>query len=222
MAKIVIIGAMKEEIAEYNKKALGSWKKHKIIIDSTGVGKPAAAAKTQQIIDLENPDLIIFTGLAGALKEELNIGDICIASESIDSDLDVTLWDKTYKRGEQPESHDRIYFSDKQTLEKIRNSHHKIKEVFVASGSAFLDLNSKKKFIEEINPKLIFNGKTPDIYDMESSAVLLVAKINNKKAIVIRAVSDSLNGDAVADFNSFCKKNAMGYIKIVDWIIDTL
>ncbi len=37
-----------------------------------------------------NVDLVIFTGVAGAISEDLNIGDVVISSDLIQHDMDAT------------------------------------------------------------------------------------------------------------------------------------
>ncbi len=51
-------------------------------------GKVASAATTTQLINDFDIDEIIFTGVAGGIKEELNIGDIVIGKHLYQHDLD--------------------------------------------------------------------------------------------------------------------------------------
>lgn len=47
-----------------------------IILARCGVGKTLAAAKTQKIIQMYEPDHIFVCGVAGAVSEELNVFDV--------------------------------------------------------------------------------------------------------------------------------------------------
>ncbi len=62
-SKIVLIGAMKQEIDAYTGKFKKECKSGKLFIGLTGVGKPAAAAYTQKIISELKPSYLIFTGV---------------------------------------------------------------------------------------------------------------------------------------------------------------
>jgi len=43
----------------------------------------------ERIIDAHNPESIIFSGVAGALNKELDIGDVVISRDCIHHDVDV-------------------------------------------------------------------------------------------------------------------------------------
>ena len=94
---IGIIGAMEEEV-----KALadmmsgvetatvagmvfkkGQFKGKDVVVVRSGIGKVNAAVCTQILADRYNVDCVINTGVAGSLKNEINIGDIVISSDAI-------------------------------------------------------------------------------------------------------------------------------------------
>ncbi len=225
--RIVILGAMQEEIEAYQEHIKdGKWKGKTVYVELTGVGKPAAAATTQKSICEYRPDAIIFTGAGGALDPNLAIGDVGIGIASIDADLDVRAWDSKYKRGEQPFTHERIYYShpDLVRLALESPSPNKKFEAYIASGSEFMDTKKKRDFMNCVLPDLsaVINGRErmPNVVEMEGSAVLQVAKMNNIPCLAIRAVSDTTKGDAPADFNKFVKESIKDYVKIVDYVIE--
>ena len=101
---IGIIGAMEEEV-----KALadmmsgvetatvagmvfkkGQFKGKDVVVVRSGIGKVNAAVCTQILADRYNVDCVINTGVAGSLKNEINIGDIVISSDAIQHDMDAT------------------------------------------------------------------------------------------------------------------------------------
>jgi nucleoside phosphorylase len=89
--RIAILGAMVQEALAYHtlRKNNPAWKKHDIYVGLTGVGKTAAAMRTQKAIYEHNPDILIFSGVAAALEDKLEIGDIGLCENAIDSDLNV-------------------------------------------------------------------------------------------------------------------------------------
>jgi len=108
--RIALLGAMPQEVQTYKRLYEN---KFDVLVEASGVGKPAAAATTQRIISEWKPNALIFTGVAGALDPKLNIGDLVVGIAAIDSDIDVRNWDDSYKLGEIPFSRERVYLSDK-------------------------------------------------------------------------------------------------------------
>ena len=53
-------------------------------------GKVAAATTTVQLINTFQPDEIIFSGVAGGLQKDLNIGDVILATKLYQYDMDAT------------------------------------------------------------------------------------------------------------------------------------
>ena len=90
MHTIGIIGAMEEEVAllkekmtevEVTKKAdmeffRGNLMGHKAVVVRSGIGKVNAGICTQILADDFQVEAVIKTGIAGAFKAEINIGDI--------------------------------------------------------------------------------------------------------------------------------------------------
>lgn len=55
-----------------------------------GIGKVFAAICTQTMILEYNPDVIVNSGVAGTLTSQLSIGDIAVASDVVQHDMDTT------------------------------------------------------------------------------------------------------------------------------------
>ena len=99
-----IIGAMDEEVAKLKEKMeqvhivekagmqfyRGSLCDREVVIVKCGVGKVHAAMCTQAMIDLFPVDGIVNTGIAGSLNAEINIGDIVLAKDALEHDMDVS------------------------------------------------------------------------------------------------------------------------------------
>ena len=99
---IGIIGAMEEEVAalkekmeqvEVTKKASmefyrGVLEGKKAVVVRSGIGKVNAAVCTQILIDDFHVEGVINTGIAGSLKNEINIGDIVLSPDVVHHDVD--------------------------------------------------------------------------------------------------------------------------------------
>lgn len=215
MKRTGIIVAMKEELEEIlkimnniNKKEIyniqyfeGTINKTKIIIVESGVGKVNAARITQILIDKLEVEEIINVGSAGALNEELNIGDIIIADKLIQHDFDITAFkhNKGYITGvgEYIETDKILIEKFKNSAYKIENRTYKIKVGTIASGDIFCT-DSKMK--DKIHSK--FNA---DCVEMEGAAIAQVCYLDKIPFIVIRSISDTPNGNNASIFDEFVK-----------------
>lgn len=101
-----IIGAMQEEveilvkemeIEKIEKKAkmefnYGIFQDKKVVIVTSGIGKVNAAVCTQILIDDFNVDCVINVGIAGGLKAEIYPGDVVVATDLVQHDMDTTFF----------------------------------------------------------------------------------------------------------------------------------
>lgn len=66
----------------------GSWAGRPIVLALSRYGKVAAATTTALLIERFRATHIIFTGVAGAVDPRLNVGDIVVASQLVQHDMD--------------------------------------------------------------------------------------------------------------------------------------
>ena len=95
---VLILGALREEIAEIRGKMLvedqfkvghgdvwsGTWENRSIALVRTGVGKKCANKVLEDVLHKIEPSLILSTGYAGGLSRDLNVGDLVIADRVLD------------------------------------------------------------------------------------------------------------------------------------------
>jgi adenosylhomocysteine nucleosidase len=226
--RVVILAAMPEESAAFHARVVdGRWAGVEAIIALAGIGKTAAAAAAQHAIVQHAPDALILTGAAGALDRRLRIGDIGIVAGAIDADLDLRAWRRELRRGELPFGGGRVMRSDPRlTAAALAAPVDGLFSAYVATGSAFLDTPGKARFIADILPELrdsVDGGeRTPDLIEMEGAAILQVAAANRVPALAIRAVSDAVDGDAVADFTAFIQAAIGRYAVVVEHVLASI
>ena len=105
MKKIGIIGAMEVEV-EILKKQMeevtltekasmefhhGILNGKEVVVVRSGIGKVNAGVCTQILVDDFQVDAVINTGIAGSLKNEINIGDIVVSTDALQHDMDLSL-----------------------------------------------------------------------------------------------------------------------------------
>ena len=106
MKLIGIIGAMEVEVAslkemmtdvtihtkasmEFNHGYLNG---KEVVVVRSGIGKVNAGICTQILVDDYGVDCVINTGIAGSLRNEINIGDIVISTDAVQHDMDVRIF----------------------------------------------------------------------------------------------------------------------------------
>jgi adenosylhomocysteine nucleosidase len=226
MRRAVILGAVPQELAAFARRIdRGRWRGVEVHLGLTGIGKPAAAAATQRLVDAHHPDAIVFTGVAGALDPALRVGDIGIGVAAIDAELDLRSLRPGSRLGEDPFAGRRLLRSDRDLAAAALSAGvPRLFPAYIASGSVFLDGPAKHRFRAEVLPQLAaeLDGavRQPDLIEMEGSAVLQTAEASAVPALAIRAVSDALDGDAAGDFEAFIAASVEVYAAVVEAVLD--
>ncbi|MCL2611304.1 MAG: 5'-methylthioadenosine/adenosylhomocysteine nucleosidase [Defluviitaleaceae bacterium] len=218
---IGIIGAMEEEVAhlknimqleETIKKAAFTFFKGKlfgedIVVVKSGIGKVAAAICTQILIDSFSPKFIINSGIAGALSDELEIGDVIAGKNVSYHDVDVTAFG--YEKNQLPGMKNIDFGSDELLLSEAINLGAKLGKV--TTGDIFVaDKETKNRIQHETKASCV---------EMESAAIAHVCTLNEVSFIIIRSISDKAGETAEVDFKVNIEKAVESAIKITEGII---
>ena len=230
MTKLAIMGAMQEEIdplleffkdykiIEYadNKYYELNYKGLDIVIAHSKIGKVFASLTASTLIQKFSCDSLLFSGVAGAINPNLNIGDLIVATKLCQHDLDITAFGHPF--GFVPGG--KVFVeSSKELLDLAKNvaknENLKVIEGIIATGDQFIHSNVTKEFIEKT-----FKA---DALEMEGASVAVVCDSLSIPFFILRAISDSANMDAGFDFDEFLQSSAKissNYlVKIVDELI---
>lgn len=235
-----IIGAMETEVSTLKKHmaqsggysskrhagmdfAVGKLGKADVVVVKCGVGKVNAALCVQVLADFFEVTHIINTGVAGALNEKLDIGDILISTDALQHDVDVTAL--KYAPGQIPGVPTLAFPADKllsmhaeRTAEALKNEPGFSGVTFmsgrVVSGDIFVSDNEVKKRLIET-----FRG---DCCEMEGAAIAQAAYANNLPYVILRAISDRANGGATVDYPVFESQAAVRCSRFVEYMINRI
>jgi adenosylhomocysteine nucleosidase len=235
-----VIGAMAEEVerlhhhldAETVTEDAGRTYRHgtlagqRVTVVQSRIGKVAAALTAVSLIRDHRVDAIIFTGIAGALHDDLAIGDVVVATELVQHDLAGPP--DMFARGEIPllgvvelptdaaltgsaVAAARAFIDDglgdvvtPEQLAGLGIGHPSVRTGQIATGDEFV----------EGELKAIVRRRTPlaSCVDMEGAAVAQVChELGGIPLCVVRAISDLAGGTASVDFPKFLDQLASHY-----------
>lgn len=209
--KIGIVGAMAQEVAylleqmenKTERKIAnaiiyqGSIKGKEVALLQSGIGKVAAAMGTTALLQIAQPDIIINTGSAGGVAKGLKVGDVVISEQTTYYDADVTAFG--YEKGQLPACPAR--FNSEKTLtslaEKVATTQgQRVVKGLICSGDSFINGGEALVKIKQDFPDVV-------AVEMEAAAIAQVCHAFNVPFVVVRAISDSGDGEASMSFEEF-------------------
>lgn len=168
-----------------------------VVIARAGVGKVNAAVCAQTMALIYEPELIINSGVSGALSPELRVGDVVIGTDVVQHDVDTTAL------GDEPgfvSTVDRLSFpldnfastaiaaaAEELGIRAVRGR--------IASGDQFVASTERKEEIVRL-----FSAVT---CEMEAGAIAHVCFLNRIPCAVIRSISDGGNEEAPMSYEEF-------------------
>ena len=223
-----IIGAMDEEISQiaelmtdveettiaemtFKKGTIGG---KEVVAVRSGIGKVNAAMCTQILATYFHVDSVINTGVAGSLRNEINIGDIVISTDALQHDMDATGFG--YELGVIPRMKVSTFVADDRLAKLAKEACIEANLGIgvhcgrVVSGDQFItDKATKQRLIDT------FGGYCTE---MEGAAIAQAAYLNGIPFLVIRAISDKADDSANMDYSEFERHaidNSVALMKIL-------
>lgn len=184
-----------------------------LVVVVCGVGKVNAALCATMLINDFHPDLVMNSGVAGAVSPVVSIGDIVVGSKAVEHDMNTTpLGDRqgevTFPNGKM------MYFEcakgASRLLVQVCEGLPDTKTVsgVIASGDIF---------ISERSQRLRLNERFGAIAcEMEGAAIGHVCYCCKTPYVILRAVSDDLDENKGMDFVKFCAMAAEKTVRVVN------
>lgn len=226
--KIAILGAMPEEIEpliskikteeiDYanNKFYIANYKNHELIIAYSKIGKVNSALTSSIMIEKFKAEILLFTGVAGAIKEGLKISDVMYATRVVQHDLDISAFGHPY--GFVPgspifvDTDERLNSIAKQTALELGIN---LKSGIIASGDQFICDEARKSWILDT-----FDASA---VEMEGASVAQVCYAFGVPFFLMRSISDEAGHKAEFDFDEFMVNSAKISVQFVIKMVEKL
>lgn len=227
--KIAIMGAMQEEIkpilemiGDYKTTAYAgntyyeaSYKNLELVVAYSKIGKVFSTLTATTMIEHFGAEKLLFSGVAGAVNPELKVGDLIVATELVQHDVDIVAFGHPY--GFIPEG--KLSTASDEKLNTIAVEVAKeldivIKQGVIATGDQFVASSERKEWIEKT-----FSA---DALEMEGASVAVVCDNLNVPFFILRAISDAADMDAGFSFDEFLESSAKESASFVMKMVDRL
>lgn len=225
MTRLAIVSAMRDELAallplvegvQVQTRAgrrfhVGQLDGHPVVLVLCGIGKVAAATTTTVLLDGYGIDALLFTGVAGGLGPGVNVGDIVVAADLLQHDLDVSplfpRWEVPLTGRSRFAADDRLRSALVGAADEVLACPHPALAAFgigqasrhqglVISGDRFVSTTAESDALRTALPDAL-------AVEMEGAAMAQVCHDFGRPFAVLRTVSDRADDSAHVDFNRF-------------------
>ena len=222
---LAVIGAMLEEVGPLLAAARdplvegeGPYRWHRATLDGVpvllaacGIGKVNAAALTQALLG-GGAAAVLFTGVAGGVDPDLRVGDLVVARDALQHDVDVTPLG--YADGQVP-GEPAVWAADPGLRDLVAEA---AAEVAAAEGVRLVvgRVASGDTFVADVGRVADLRGRfAASCAEMEGAAVAQVCARWGVPWSIVRSVSDTADHDASVDFRAFTEVAARRAVAVV-------
>jgi adenosylhomocysteine nucleosidase len=215
---IAIVSAMREELAavlsDIEHAAVeqvagrefwrGHLHGHGVIAVQARIGKVAAAATATVLAERYRVEAILFTGVAGGLGEGVRRGDVVVADEFLQHDMDAS---PLFPRFEAPLYGRARFATDPRWSERLANA---VKVALPQAGLHRGLVVSGDRFVASAADSRALRNALPDALavEMEGAAFAQVCLDYGLPYAAVRTVSDRADDTAHGDFQQFIEETA--------------
>ncbi|WP_297720845.1 5'-methylthioadenosine/adenosylhomocysteine nucleosidase [Limnohabitans sp. Rim8] len=236
MGRIAIVSAMHEELAavlalmpdEHKQMvagrsfALGHLNGHEVVVVLSRIGKVAAATTATVLMERFGVAQVLFTGVAGGLASDARVGDVVVATEFLQHDMDASPLFPAYevplygraRFGTDPALTAALALAvqsvlqqgvlDAASLQDFGITRPQMHQGLIVSGDRFVSNRRESQQLQQSLPDAL-------AVEMEGAAVAQVCHDYGVPFAAMRTVSDRADDDAHADFLKFVTHVASRY-----------
>ncbi|MEY4882273.1 MAG: hypothetical protein RIS34_127 [Pseudomonadota bacterium] len=197
---------------------------HRVVLGLSRIGKVAAATTATALITSLGVNQIVFTGVAGGIGPGVRVGDVVVATEFVQHDLDAS---PLFPRYEVPLYGKTCFACDAALTAKLFAAAHtalaaivdragekrgpvtaQVRSGLIASGDRFVSSASESHNLDQA---LRGAGLQVLAVEMEGAAVAQVCFDFGVPFAAMRTISDRADDQAHVDFPKFIAEVASGY-----------
>jgi len=238
MTRTAIVSALHDELAavlalmpdEHKTVVAGRefWRGHlhdyEVVVTLSGIGKVAAATTATLLIERFKVDHIVFTGVAGGLAPGVRVGDLVVAREFLQHDMDASPLFPRYElpgtglsllpadpalaasllRAAQATLADLPHVLAPDVREAFGLQAPRLHQGLVISGDRFVATSAESQALQQALPEAL-------AVEMEGAAFAQVCRDFGVPLAVLRTISDRADDAAHVDFVRFLRDVASHY-----------
>lgn len=250
MSRIALVSAMHEELAAVLARMpdeqktvvagrefwVGHWHGHEVVAVLSRIGKVAAATTATTLIERFGATRMVFTGVAGGLAPHVHVGDVVVAREFIQHDMDAS---PLFPRHEVPLTgmtrfpadgtlrdalvqaaplalQDMVSLLPQSEWLNIDLSAARVHQGLIASGDRFVSQTLESQALQRDLPDAL-------AVEMECAAIAQVCHDYGVPLAAVRTISDRADDAAHVDFPRFIQTIASRYsVAVLDRLLSTL
>jgi adenosylhomocysteine nucleosidase len=250
MPRLALVSAMHEELAAVLARMpdeqkttvagrefwIGHWHGHEVVAVLSRIGKVAAATTATTLIERFDVTRMVFTGVAGGLAPHVQVGDVVVARDFIQHDMDasplfprhqVPLTGMTRFPADTPLS-DALAAAAPLAMQDMRASLPKadwlnldlakaqVHQGLIASGDRFVSQTLESQALQRDLPEAL-------AVEMECAAIAQVCHDYGVPLAAVRTISDRADDAAHVDFPRFIQTIASRYsVAVLDRLLASL
>ena len=250
MRRIALVSAMHEELAAVLARmpdeqkttvagrefCAGHWHGHEVVAVLSRIGKVAAATTATTLIERFGVTHMVFTGVAGGLAPQVQVGDVVVARDFIQHDMDAS---PLFPRHEVPLTGMTRFPADvvlsdalaaaaplalQDMLGSLPQGHWlnldlasaQVHQGLIASGDRFVSQTLESQALQRDLPEAL-------AVEMECAAIAQVCHDYGVPLAAVRTISDRADDAAQVDFPKFIQTIASRYsVAVLDRLLSSL
>ena len=186
-----------------------------VVLALSNIGKVAAATTATALIERFHVQRVVFTGVAGGIGAGVQVGDMVVADQLVQHDLDVS---PLFPRFEVPSYGQSCFTTDADLTQQLLRACRAamilqpqpgtVHYGLLASGDQFVSCAQKAHILRR---DLATAGHHALAVEMEGAAVAQVCHDYGVPFAAVRTISDRADASAHADFSVFARDVASRY-----------
>lgn len=190
-----------------------------VVLGLSKIGKVAAATTSAALIERFGVGRIVFTGVAGGLGAGVNVGDVVVATDFVQHDMDasplfaryeVPLYGKTRFASDAALSALLFQAAGRALASAVGVPGARVHQGLIASGDRFVSGADESA---ALRAALAHAGHEVLAVEMEGAAVAQVCHDYGIAFAAVRTISDRADDSAPVDFPSFVDQVASRYAR---------